>query len=171
MEKGFKIRIPNPVNDLQKHEVEIRVPIVIDGIQVKELSMKKTIHLSDLREMIKEFFFNNAEWVPTFEGAGKASDLFKFFVDGYRVTNDEINSLELSARIEATEAKIKFVQSEAFREILTKQLREQSEEAVQEELRKLKEWLSIMKGEKPKADSEGIPHRETYPGPGHSEDL
>lgn len=171
MTKIIEVRIPNPVNDLQKREVEIRVPIVIDGIQVKELSMKKTIHLSDIREMIAEFFFNNAEWVPTFEGAGKASDLFQFFVDGDRVTNDEINSLELSARIEATEAKIKFVQSEDFREILSKQLREQSEEAVQRQLKELNEALSMLKGIKSVGDLESIPHRETYPGPGHSEDL
>lgn len=171
MSKKFEVRIPNPVNDLQKREVEIRVPIVIDGIQVKELSMKKTIHLSDLREMISEFFFKNAEWVPTFEVAGKASDRFQFFVEGNRVTNDEINSLELSARIEATEAKINFLHSEAFREILSKQLREQSEEVVQEKLKQLNEALSMLKGIKSVGETESIPHRETYPGPGHSEDL
>lgn len=171
MTKIIEVRIPNPVNDLQKREVEIRVPIVIDGIQVKELSMKKTIHLSDLREMIAEFFLKNAEWVPTFEGAGKASDLFQFFVDGNRVTNDEINSLELSARIEATEAKIKFVQSGDYREILLKQLREQSEEAVQRQLKELNESLSMLKEIKSVGETESMPHRETYPGPGHSEDL
>lgn len=171
MTKIIEVRIPNPVNDLQKREVEIRVPIVIDGIQVKELSMKKTIHLSDIREMIAEFFFNNAEWVPTFEGAGKASDLFQFFIDGVRVTNDEINSLEWSARIEELEEKIKFLESDSLRDNIMKQLQEQSEEHLQSELKDLKEKLYGLMKSKPGEPEASIPHRETYPGPGHSEDL
>jgi len=40
MSKQMEVRIPNPVRTLKQSEVEIRLPIVIEGIQVKELTMK-----------------------------------------------------------------------------------------------------------------------------------
>lgn len=171
MSKQMEVRIPNPVRTLKQSEVEIRLPIVIEGIQVKELTMKKTIHLSELREMITEFFFKNAVWVPTLEVQGKASDIFEFFIDGNRVTNDEINSLEWSARIEELEEKIKFLESDSIRDVILKQLHEQSEEFIKSELKDLKDKLSGLMSSKPVESEVSIPNRETYPGPGHSEDL
>lgn len=171
MSKQMEVRIPNPVRRLKQSEVEIRLPIVIEGIQVKELTMKKTIHLSEIREILPEFFFSNAKWMTIFEEGENRSDRIQFFIDGVRVTNDEINSLEWSARIEELEEKIKFLESDSLRDNIMKQLQEQSEEHLQSELKDLKEKLYGLMKSKPGEPEASIPHRETYPGPGHSEDL